>query len=95
MCNNLDRIRLVANYISASTSLADNNVVKLYKLNVLEKEITDFLSNYELTKDRELLRQSVLNTISDLRYLNGEEFRHKSSVLLGQVSLLLEIPTLE
>lgn len=91
MSENIARIKLTANYISAGTSLADNPAVKVHKLENLEKDIIIFLSHYQLTKNQELLRQSVLKTISDLKLLNGQDFRCKSLGLSGQVSLLLEI----
>lgn len=92
MSDNIDRIRLMANYISAGTSLADNPVVKVHKLKNLEIAIISFLSSHQLTKEQELLYKFVLNTISDLKYLKGDEYRLKAIALSGQVSMLLETP---
>ncbi|UAA40418.1 hypothetical protein KIH87_08815 [Paraneptunicella aestuarii] len=89
MNRNVESIILNAKYISAGTSLADNEDVKIHRLETLAKSVSEVASNVNLSSNQKLSFESLLKVIFDLKNLSGQRFRSRATGLDVQVTAFL------
>lgn len=87
MSDKIDRIIFKAKSISGSGTRADNEPVKLFELETLEKNIDEILSGIELSEEQQKSKNLLLDSISELKSLSGEKFRSQSVGLGNRVEL--------
>jgi len=87
MSEEIDKIIFNAKLISGGRSLGDNEPIKIFELETIEKNITKVTSNVALSNKQKESLQSLFDSISKLKTLSGDSFRYQAMGFGNRVEL--------